>query len=239
MTRKFSELRDELEAQERQFGEEELKQLKYSDLDLAGVGNAGRARCEDWELIKAEAKRRLARFDGLNFKELAKATFEDESEMYAAFGILATNRKDELEMTLPVRLYKAMSALRGDWSEGRNNPHLADIYSLLTKCKSANTLPIGFLLAVKRNADTFDGEYNDGRIMRDGQLLLNEGTAKEFNLPKTKGDPSGHVSASGNIARMLGAVPQKRGDWYGSYGELWKKLLSPKEKASALFDPEE
>jgi len=238
MKREFSELRDELVAQGRKFGEEELKQLKFGDLVLAGVANAMEARC-DWKLIEAEMQRRLARFNELDFDELDRATFDDETEKIAAFRALAERKREGLEITLPVRLYKAMKALRDDWSGGRDSPHLATIYSVLEACVAANVLPNGFLLAVKDNADRFDGHFNDGRIMRDGQLLLTEELAKEFNFHKSPGDPPGFVSVSGNLARVIGASPVKKGGWYGSYEELWELLLSPREKAAALLEDEE
>jgi len=92
-----------------------------------------------------------------------------------------------------------MESIRGYW--GSPEERLAIIFYL---CDSIKTLPKGFLKAVKHNAFMFDGYYIDGRIFRDGDRL--------FGL-------------SGNLAYYItGDDRIKQGEFYGTYGELWKMI---------------
>jgi hypothetical protein len=84
-------------------------------------------------------------------------------------------------------------------------------------------VPIEWLKAIKMNADTFDGKFNDGRIMRDGAMRLPEDVAKVFGLS------SGEVS--GNIAKLMGAKSIRReGEYRGSYEELFEDIIAPEQK---------
>ena len=59
-----------------------------------------------------------------------------------------------------------------------DNKHLAWIYVLLPEVETEGVVPLGWCHAVKMNADTFDGEFDDGRIMRDGTMRLPEDVVK-------------------------------------------------------------
>jgi hypothetical protein len=116
-----------------------------------------------------------------------------------------------------------MKNLRGNWSGGRSSQHLAWIYALLPEVEAEGAVPLGWCQAVKMNADQFDGEFNDGRIMRDGAMRLPEDVAKAFGLPSGE--------ASGNIAKLMGAKSVRReGGYRGSYEELFEIILTPEQK---------
>ncbi len=101
-----------------------------------------------------------------------------------------------------------MQKLRGDWSDYRDSHYLEKIYELIPQSIEEGIVPKGWLNAVKNNADTFDGHYNDGRIMRDG-------------------DRGG---LSGNLAGTLGFSPlEQDGGFYGGYEELFEKILTPEQ----------
>ena len=118
-----------------------------------------------------------------------------------------------------VRCLHLMQGLRGNWSEARDSDMLRLLYIALEAAREEGLADTNWLAAVRANADTFDGHFNDGRIFRDGHRLLPTATAVALGLPPTEGDPDGYVSASGNVAAMMGAKRVKQGDWYGNYSE--------------------
>jgi hypothetical protein len=104
-----------------------------------------------------------------------------------------------------------MEDIRGNW----NDPweRISIIRSL---CDEIMTVPSALLGAIKKNADTFDGHFNDGRIFRDGQMFLPEGAVEGFGFPDEM-----KKGVSGNISTWFGAKPVARtGGFYGTYGEL-------------------
>ena len=117
------------------------------------------------------------------------------------------------------RCLHLMRGLRGNWERGRWSEMLQLLYKELALADIEGLANKQWLAAVKANADTFDGHYNDGRIFRDGQRLMPAEIAKAFGLTPSKGDPDGFVSASGDIAASLGATQVDRGGWYGNYNE--------------------
>lgn len=126
-------------------------------------------------------------------------------------------------------LVEEMKNLRGSWLGGRSNKHLAWIYALLPEAEAEDKVPIEWCQAVKINADTFDGEFNDGRIMRDGAMRLPEDIAKTFGLPSEE--------VSGNVAKLMGAKPIIReGGYRGSYEELFENILTPEQKIIYLSE---
>lgn len=224
--REFYELRDEIVAKGKRFDKDTLKLLSFKDLTLAGVGNAGRAAC-NFELIEEEEKRRLSFLTNLSFEDVEKDKGKwkilDDINMYRAYYKLKARDIKMSDAPKWRLLVKAMVDLRGNWSDGRNNEHLAWIYSLLPEVEVEGIVPVGWIKAVKMNADTFDGEFNDGRIMRDGMLRLPEEIAEKFGFPTT--------NASGNIAKLFGAKIQIReGGYRGSYKELFEDILVPENK---------
>lgn len=129
-------------------------------------------------------------------------------------------------------LVEAMKNLRGNWSDGRDSEYLDEIYSLLPEVEAEGIVPLGWCKAAEMNADTFDGEFNDGRIMRDGAMLLPEEVVKEFNLPS--------INVSGDAAKMIGAKPvERKGGYKGSYEELFEEILTPEQKIIFLSELEE
>lgn len=226
----FRDLRDELESQGRVFTREEMEKLCYGDLMLSWIGNAGKAagKRKDADAVEEE---RIARFKSLSPDELDKAIFCDDQEKVRAYGKIAEERgilSDE-EASPEILLYRNMTRLRGNWSDGRRSRYLAEIYRLIDVCKQRGELPIAWLVAVKPNADTFDGHFNDGRIMRDGGYHLPEEMVKAMGLPAEMAG-----GCSGNLAKMLGAVPNKEGGYRGSYEELWERILTPEQRVEFM-----
>lgn len=217
------------------FTRADMKRLCYGDLFLAVIGNAGKAagRSED---VEAEERERMKRFDGLDPDAISKVDVCDSHEQYAAFQRLADARGPlpDDQANPEVLLYRNMTRLRGNWSEGRDSRFLKEIYRLIDVCKQRGELPIGWLAAVKLNADTFDGHYNDGRIMRDGGMHVPEDIVKALNLP-----PEFAKGASGNLAKMLGARPNKEGGYRGSYEELLESVLLPEQRVEFMRSSEE
>lgn len=120
-------------------------------------------------------------------------------------------------------LVEEMKNLRGNWSDGRNSQHLARIYALLPDVEAEGIVPLGWCQAVKMNADQFDGDINDGRIMRDGAMILPEEIAEAFGFSS--------VDASGNIAKLMGTkLVIREGGYRGSYEELFENILIPEQK---------
>lgn len=232
--REFYKLSEELIVKGKRFDEETLKLLSFKDLYLAGIGNAGKTIC-NYELIVKEQKERMIPIIKLSFEEVEKDKNKweilDDDAMYWAYykeksKLKPTKMSDAPKWRL---LVKAMMDLRGNWSGGRDSEYLAWIYALLPEVEEEGIVPEGWCHAVKMNADKFDGEFNDGRIMRDGFLRLPEEIAKEFGLPGT--------DASGNIAKLLGAKEQVRpGGYKGSYNELFEDILTPEQKVIFLSE---
>jgi len=228
--RPFNEVVEELVEEGKKFDAESLKLITFRDLNMAGIGNAGKAACS-FDLIENEVKRRVDIVANMSFEEVErdKGKWEilDDVSMY--YGYYATkvspiSIRDAPKWKL---LVEEMKNLRGSWSGGRSNQHLAWIYTLLPEVKAEGIVPLGWCQAVEMNADQFDGEFNDGRIMRDGAMRLPEEIAKEFGFPNGE--------ASGNIAKMMGAKPIRReGGYRGSYEELFESILTPEQKVIYL-----
>lgn len=228
----FYEIREELIAKGKRFDVESLKLISFRDLNMACIGNAGEAACR-FELVEDERKRRVDIITDMSFEDIENdkgkwEVLDDISMYYAYYHTKASpvNIRDAPKWKL---LVEEMKNLRGNWSNGRSNEHLANIYALLPDVEAEGIVPLGWCKAVKMNADTFDGEFNDGRIMRDGAMRLPEEMAKAFGLPS--GD------ASGNIAKLMGAKPIKReGGYRGSYEELFENILTPEQKIIYLSE---
>lgn len=226
----FYKVREPLIAQKKKFSREDMGRLCYSNLMLAVIGNAGEAAGK-WEDYEAEAKERLVKYDGLDADALAGAAFCDDHEAYAAFQRLADVRGklvDE-DASPEILLYRNMTRLRGDWSGGRGSDYLKEIYRLVEVCKQRGELPIGWLAAVRLNADTFDGHMNDGRIMRDGGYHMPEEVVKAMGMPAEMAG-----ACSGNLAKSMGAEPNKVGGYSGSYEELLEKVLLPVQRVEFM-----
>jgi hypothetical protein len=226
----FRDIRDALEKAGKKFSRADMKRLCYSDVFLATIGNAGEAiGCgEDRD---AEERERLSRFDGLDADGLAEATFCDSHESYAAYQRLADvlGPLEDHEASPEVLLYRNMTRLRGNWRDRRESRYLKEIYRLVEVCKQRGELPIGWLVVVKLNADTFDGHFNDGRIMRDGGYHMPEEVVKAMGLPAEMAG-----ACSGNLAKALGAEPNKKGGYRGSYEELLETVLIPSQRVEFM-----
>lgn len=228
----FYEIREELIAKGKRFDAESLKLISFRDLNMACIGNAGEAACS-FELIEDEKKRRVDIINDMSSEEVEsdKGKWEvlDDISMYYAYYYAKTSPMSVVGAPKWKLLVEEMKNLRGNWSRGRNNEHLAWIYALLPEVEAEGIVPLGWCHAVKMNADTFDGNFNDGRIMRDGAMRLPEEMAKAFGLPS--GD------ASGNVAKLMGAKPIKReGGYRGSYEELFENILTPEQKIVFLSE---
>lgn len=219
----FYDLKNELEKAGKKFTAREMKKLCYADLFVSTIGNAGdqAGRSEDAD---AEQRLRLERFKGMTADELAKAMYCDSHENYAAFQVLSkvAEKLPDENATPEILLYRNMTRLRGSWSGGRSSPFLKEIYRLIEICKQRGELPIAWLAAVKKNADKFDGHFNDGRIMRDGAYYLPEELQKALGMPKEMTE-----GCSGNLAKMMGARPVSESGYRGSYEELIEEFLTP------------
>ena len=131
-----------------------------------------------------------------------------------------------------LKLYHAMKGLRGDWSEKRDSPYLKLIYELIPKTKEENLVPKEWADAVKDNADSFDGHFCDGRIMRDGALRTSSIIEKIFEESEIVEEIPEMVS--GNMAKMFGAKKVlRKGGYRGSYTELFEEILDPEMKLEA------
>jgi hypothetical protein len=224
----FYEIREELIVKGKRFDVESLKLISFRDLDMACIGNAGETAC-NCDLVEDEKKRRVNIIVDMSFEEIENdkgkwEIMDDISMYYAYYYVKASASQMSIEGAPKWRLLvEEMRNLRGDWSDGRNNKHLAWIYALLPEVEAEGIVPLEWCQAVKMNADTFDGDFNDGRIMRDGAMRLPEEMAKAFGFPS--GD------ASGNIAKIMGAKPIRReGGYRGSYEELFENILIPEQK---------
>jgi hypothetical protein len=222
----FYEMVEELIAKGKRFDVESLKLISFRDLNMACVGNAGEAACS-CEIVEDERKRRVGIITDMSPEEIEndKGKWEilDDVSMYYVYYYTKASPISILDAPKWRLLVEEMKNLRENWSDGRNNKHLARIYTLLPDVEAEGIVPLGWCQAVKMNADTFDGEFNDGRIMRDGAMRLPEEVAKAFGLPS--GD------ASGNIAKLIGAKPIRREEGYrGSYEELFENILIPEQK---------
>lgn len=228
----FYEVREELIDKGKRFDTESLKLISFRDLNMACIGNAGKAACS-FELVEDEKKRRVNIIVNMSFEEVEsdKGKWEilDDMSMYYAYYHMKASSVSIQYVPKWKLLVEEMKNLRGNWSDGRNNKHLARIYALLPEVEAEGIVPLGWCRAVKMNADQFDGEFNDGRIMRDGAMRLPEEMAKAFGLPS--GD------ASGNVVKLMGAKPIKReGGYRGSYEELFENILTPEQKIMFLSE---
>lgn len=228
----FYEVREELIDKGKRFDTESLKLISFRDLNMACIGNAGKAACS-FGLAEDEKKRRVNIIVNMSFEEVEsdKGRWEilDDMSMYYAYYHMKASSVSIQYVPKWKLLVEEMKNLRGNWSDGRNNKHLARIYALLPEVEAEGIVPLGWCRAVKMNADQFDGEFNDGRIMRDGAMILPEEMAKSFGLPS--GD------ASGNVAKLMGAKPIKReGGYRGSYEELFENILTPEQKIMFLSE---
>lgn len=222
----FNDIREELIAKGKKFDVESLKLISFRDLNMACIGNAGKAACS-YDLVEDEKKRRVNVIIGMSFEEVEcdKGKWEvlDDISMYYAYYYVKASPMSKVDAPKWKLLVEEMKKLRGNWSNGRENKHLKNIYELLPLVETEGVVPIEWCRAVKMNADTFDGGFNDGRIMRDGAMRLPEEVAKAFGFPS--GD------ASGNIAKLMGAKPIRReGGYRGSYEELFENILTSEQK---------
>lgn len=128
------------------------------------------------------------------------------------------NRLDENEKVLLLKLL--MEDIRGNW--GFDAVERIEMIKTLT---TSITLPKGLLNAIRYNAETFDGKFNDGRIFRDGHLELSEELIEKIGLPKEM-----KAGVSGNMAKMLGAREVNEGnEYYGTYNEVASFCKLPDE----------
>lgn len=230
----FNKLCKELEAQGKKFDAESLKLLSFGQLQLAGIGNAGKAIC-DYKLVEQEEDRRLSLVENLTFEQVEadKGKWQLLDDITMLYAWYRKKAKPIPKNTAPKwrLLVEAMHDLRGDWSDGRGSEYLKEIYALLPEVEAERQVPIGWCKAVKMNADQFDGMFNDGRIMRDGALHLPAEIAAKFGMPQT---------VSGNMAKMVGAQHVFRESGYrGSYEELFEDLLTPEQKVIYCSELEE
>lgn len=222
----FYEIKGELIAQGKRFDQESLKLVAFGDLSMVCIGNAGEAACS-YKLVEAEKERRVNIILNMSIEEIendkGKWKILDDIYMYYAYYYVKALPISKVGAPYWRLLVKEMMNLRENWSNGRDNKHLKKIYELLPLVEAEGIVPIGWCVAVKMNADTFDGEFNDGRIMRDGAMRLPEEMAKAFGFPSS--------DASGNIAKLMGARPIVRdGGYRGSYEELFEDILTPEQK---------
>lgn len=228
----FYDMVEELIAKGKIFDAESLKLISFRDLNMACVGNAGEAACR-FELVEDEKRRRVNIIVDVSFEEIEndKGKWEilDDISMYYMYYYAKASPMSIVGAPKWKLLVEEMKNLRGNWSDGRNNKHLARIYALLPEVEAEGIVPLGWCHAVEMNADIFDGGFNDGRIMRDGAMRLPEEVAKALGFPS--GD------ASGNTAKLMGAKPIKReGGYRGSYEELFENILTPEQKIIYLSE---
>jgi hypothetical protein len=222
----FNDVTEELIAKGKRFDNGSLKLISFIDLNLACVGNAGKAACSIG-LVEDERKRRVDIVNNMSLEEVEsdKGTWEilDDMSMYYAYYYAKASPMHIKDTPKWKFLVEEMKNLRGSWSGGRSNAHLKWIYTLLPEVEAEGIVPLGWCQAVKMNADRFDGELNDGRIMRDGAMRLPEEMAKALGLP------SGETS--GNVAKLMGArYIRREGGYRGSYEELFEDILTPEQK---------
>lgn len=222
----FYDIREDLIAKGKRFDAESLKLISFRDLNMACIGNAGKTACS-CDLVEDERKRRVNIIIDMSFEEIendkGKWEIMDDISMYYAYYSANASPIGKLDAPKWKLLVEEMKKLRGNWSNGRENKHLKNIYELLPLVEAEGIVPLGWCQAVRMNADQFDGEFNDGRIMRDGAMRLPEEMAKAFGFPS--GD------ASGNVAKLMGAKPIRReGGYRGSYEELFENILIPEQK---------
>jgi len=213
MYEKFYDVRNELESKGERFNEESLRRISYGNLMLAFVGNAGKATCKNWDLLKKEQQRRINQVKHISLDDLVKdkgiwEILDDSHMLYAVMESKVGEPYTSEVAPKWILLVHYMQKLRGDWSDKRDSYYLEMIYELIPQAIEEGIVPEGWLRAVKNNADAFDGHYNDGRIMRDG-------------------DRGG---LSGNLAGALGFNPlEQDGGFCGGYEELFEKILTPEQ----------
>lgn len=120
-----------------------------------------------------------------------------------------------------VHLAARMHFLREDSSGGRANPNLPALYGALDAC--AGMFPTGLLVMIRRNADLFDGRYNDGRIFRSGG-------ASRMRIPAA-------LDLVADAETALADLEAEEGEWgyAGTWYELEECLTAPTlERLSAI-----
>ena len=131
------------------------------------------------------------RDEGLEREQMGKKPSIDSS-----FRVKIDNMSEKEKQTL---LAMTMESLRGYW--GEYNGRLAIIFYLVDSIKE---LPAEYIKAVRHNAFMFDGDFNDGRIFRDGD--------RKFGL-------------SGNLTYVITGDDRILQDgFFGTYDELWSML---------------
>lgn len=224
----FHVVQRELEAAGRAFGADELKRLRYSDLFLAGIGNAGKAICRQHGLIEAEQNLRLdALIKDVPTGEFPDLAFEDDHMVYAAYRRRAPASVRWDEAPIGVRLYWVCSCIRGHWGDAQERIDL--VIDLCNEGLQRETLPAGWAARCRYLAtDVFDGHFADGRVFRNGSMHLPPEVAEQMGIPADQ-------VVSGNMARMFGAKADNPEDrWNGSYEQLYAEILTPTEKTQAL-----
>lgn len=226
----FSKVRDELEAAGKTFDAASLRRIRYGDLFLATIGNAGRAICRDDGLMRAEGKRRLDEAFQLagvtTVDQVAMVKFEDHHMKYDAFRRFVPKSVDWNALDVGVRLYLVCTCIRGHWGDAKERVNL--VIALCDDALKREALPAGWAARCRYLAtDVFDGNFADGRVFRDGSMVLPPDVAKQLGIPE------GQV-VSGNLMRLAGARPDTDAKWDGSYEQLFEKILTPAQKAQAL-----
>lgn len=131
------------------------------------------------------------RDEGLEREQMDKKPSIDSS-----FKVKIDNMSEKEKQTL---LAMTMESLRGYW--GEYNDRLTIIFYLVDSIKE---LPAEYIKAVRHNAFMFDGDFNDGRIFRDGD--------RKFGL-------------SGNLTYAITGDDRILQDgFFGTYDELWSVL---------------
>lgn len=133
-------------------------------------------------------------------------------------NVMVMNMNDDEKILL---LELLMRDIRGNWYDPRDR-----ILLITSLCDEIVSVPKQLLDAIKKNAETFDGEFNDGRIFRDGQLFLPDEVIDSLGLPDAmKG------GVSGNMAKLLGATSRTSG-YRGTYDEVAKFVTIPRCRSS-------
>jgi hypothetical protein len=224
----FYTVQKELVDAGRTFGADDLKRLRYGDLFLAGIGNAGKAICRQHGLIEAEQNRRLdALTNGIPTDEFPQLAFEDDHMLYAAYRRRAPASVRWDEAPIGVRLYWVCACIRGHWGGAQERIDL--VIKLCNEALQRETLPAGWAARCRYLAtDVFDGHFADGRVFRDGSMHLPPEMAEQMGIPADQ-------VVSGNMAKMIGARKDNPEDrWDGSYEQLYAEILTPTEKTQAL-----
>ena len=225
---RFYDVRKELEAAGKTFCSVSLKRLRFGDLMLAGFGNAGSTICSH-ELVQEEEQRRLDEaLQGLVLENLDGVEWEDGSMRYAAYRRFAPERMNYYDGSVAVRLYWVTTCIRGHWRDA--SERLDIVRELCTQALQEEVLPANWVLACRKLADeVFDGHFNDGRVFRDGCMIMDDEIVEALGLPEQFAS-----GVSGNLAKMLGAKKICHRGSSGSYEDIWEHHMTPLERAEAL-----